>query len=868
MDNEAQNKDLTPMERQYREIKARHRDKVLLFRLGDFYEMFHDDAKEAASILNIALTSRRDMPMCGFPFHAAEGYIAKLIRAGKKVAVCEQMEEPSQAKGLVRRDIVSIVTPGTLIDEQYISRTENNYLCSLYAHKDGVGLSFADISTGDFFVCFASAEEKYRLLQDELARFAPAEIIYADSLNGDVVAMKEIAATGKLAQAFPEWYFTEVHSDADPFADLGVPEAVRKNPLLQRSVVGALNYLAETQMAAIRNIRRIEVLHKERMVEIDDFSLRNLELVRNMRDGSKKYTLLDVLDETVTPMGARLLRRWIVLPLYDLPAIYARQNRVEAFVDDALLLSRARDILRRVSDIDRLTSRLALKKALPKDLVALARSLQVSVELKGQLAGRGDLQALSERIVELPNAVSLVEGALFDEPSNSFGGEVIRPGYHAELDRLRALLSDGKGWIVKLQNRERERTGIASLKVKYNRVFGYFIEVSKANLDAVPSDYLRKQSLVNAERFTLPELNEYELQITTAAEKVEKLEEELFAVLLEMLGRWVPQMQAVAAAVAEADVLAGLAEVAANHRYVKPAVVEGDEFMVAGGRHPVVEKYLGSNLFVPNDTRMDDGENRILLITGPNMAGKSTFLRQNALIAVMAQMGSFVPAQSVRMGMVDKIFTRIGASDELSAGRSTFLVEMEEAANILRNMTAKSLIIMDELGRGTSTYDGLSIAWAVIEYLHEHPERAGKTLFATHYHELTALGQKPGVKNYNIAVKEYGEELIFLRRVVEGPADRSYGIYVAKLAGIPEEIVERAKGVLSTLEAEGVQARDQIERGFDRQFRKRSAASELQLFPDNRDANIVEKIKNLDINSITPLEAITFLGEIQKETRQ
>lgn len=865
------NKKTTPMERQYQEIKSRHRDKILLFRLGDFYEMFNEDAKIASSILNIALTKRHSTPMCGFPHHAANQYVHKLLDAGKKVAICDQIEDPALAKGIVKREVTDIITPGTIVDESFISNKENNYLCSLYNNRDGIALSFVDVSTGEFFISCANNDEKYRFLQDELARFAPSEIIYNDETAKDSTAMAEIEKTGALFQSFPKWYFEDKQQDEEFFAGVEIPDTVLENLSLNRCMLGIFNYLAETHFQSLANIKAVWLLDKKDYIELDDFSLRNLELVKNMQDGSKKFTLLDVMDKTITPMGGRLLRRWIVLPLYDLARIYQRQNFVEAFFDDSILTKKTRSVLQQVADVDRLTTRVALKKILPKGVVSLIASLKAVNLLKNFLSDKGVLADIADKLntnlSKIQPIIELVDSAIMDEPLNSFGGSVIKNGYNSELDKLRTIMKDGKDWIIKLQNTERKRTGISSLKIKYNKVFGYFIEVSKTNLSNVPEEYIRKQSLVNAERFTIPQLSDYEVQIIGASDKIINLEEGLYNSVVAQISVFVPTLQNIATIVAEIDVYSNFGEIASNNRYIKPVIDNGDEFIVEDARHPVVEKYMGFNLFVPNDIILNNGDDRILLITGPNMAGKSTYLRQTALVAVMAQIGSYVPAKTAKIGMIDKIFTRIGASDQLSAGRSTFLVEMEEAANILKNTTHKSLIIMDELGRGTSTYDGLSIAWAVIEYLHEHPNKGGKTLFATHYHELTKLGEKNGIKNYNIAVREYNEELIFLRKVVEGPADQSYGIYVAKLAGINDEIIERAKIILENLEAEGERAKDIIERRFDKDFRDKPSlktTSELQLFPDNTNANAIEKIKNLDINRITPVEAITFLSEIKK----
>jgi len=870
---------LTPMVRQYKEIKSRHRDKILLFRVGDFYEMFFEDAREAASILNIALTSRNEMPMAGFPFHAANHYIQKLLGAGKKIAVCEQMEDPSKAKGLVKRDIVNIITPGTVLDDTFLGKKQNNFLLSIYGLNQKLSLLFIDISTGDCFALSSkwipSGSEKYRVLLDEISKFLPSEIIYNEKLKEEESFNVFLSSLGILNESFPDWYFGDFSEDSK---EIKYPADITEDIILHKNVMGVIHYLYETQGGLAGSstadfYKRIQMIlneavliNKKDIVEMDDFTVKNLELVKNLREGTKQYTLLEILDHTVTPMGGRLLRNWIVMPLYNLKEIYERQNYTEAFFDDSILTSSIREILKQINDIERLASRISLKKAIPRELPALSFSLKKAMELKGLLEKKEEFLNLAEGILDLSEISKLIDSAIVEDPSSTFGGEVIREGFNEELDNLRKIMKEGKDFIIKLQNRERERTGIASLKVKYNNVFGYFIEISKANLNNVPGDYIRKQSLVNAERFTIPELSEYEEKINSASERVTKLEEDIFKQVLNEVSLKVAELQKIAHTLALIDVYANFAVVAKENGYVKPIVFDGSDFSIKEGRHPVVEKYIGRNLFVPNDTVLDGEEKRIMILTGPNMAGKSTYLRQNALITIMAQIGSFVPAREAKIGMIDKIFTRIGASDNLAQGQSTFLVEMQEAANILLSSTPKSLIIMDELGRGTSTYDGLSIAWAVIEFLHEHPEKCGKTLFATHYHELTKLGEKKGIENFNIAVREYKDELIFLRKVVPGPADKSYGIYVAKLAGIPDEIIERAKIILETLETEGNLARDRIENIFDKSYRKTfKKVKEIELFPDNQYQNIIDRIKNIDINRITPLESITFLSEIKKQ---
>jgi DNA mismatch repair protein MutS len=868
------------MLRQYQEIKARHPDKILFFRVGDFYEMFFDDAKEAAQILQITLTSRAGSPLAGVPYHALNHYLYKLVRAGKKVAICEQMEDPSQAKGLVRRDIVSVVTPSTVLDEGYANLSENNFLCSLWGNPKELSLAFADLATGELFVLpsawFGQGSDRLRLLQDELVRFQPSEILHNEGLAAAPDLAREIAQFRVPVEPYPDRWFDVASSPGDEAAIAkAVPES---DSAARKAVNGAFRYLLDTQggakegrtvdlRAALANVR---VLERRGYVEMDDFTIRNLELVKNMRDGSHDGTLLSALDRTLTPMGGRLLKNALLLPLFDLGRIRERQNAVEAFYDDSLLLENARTVLREVSDLERLGSRLALRRVIPRDLVSLANSLSRAFDLKVGVQAASALAAVADGIEPLPELPRLLLSAVEPEPPSVFEGGVIRPGFHGELDTLRSLVRDSREVIMKLQAEEREKTGIDSLKIKYNNIFGYFIEISKANSKKVPERYVRKQSLVNAERFTLPELEELESRIAVAGEKLSQLEEEIFRSLVEQAAEKLPSIQRTASSVAWIDFYAALGLAAQEGRYVKPQIHDGDEWQVEGGRHPVVERSIGHDLFVSNDTNLDADENRIIILTGPNMAGKSTWLRQNALFAVMAQAGSFIPAKSARLGLVDRIFTRIGASDDLAQGRSTFMVEMQEAANILRNVTSKSLIIMDELGRGTSTFDGLSIAWAVVEYLYERPESSGKTLFATHYHELTKLGENRGIRNLSMAVREYREDLVFLRKVIDGPADRSYGIFVAKLAGIPEAVLERAKRVLDVLETGGEDARDRVETAFRRDYRKKPAknASEMELFAEaNPGKAVAERVMNLDIDKMTPLEALTFLAELKKQIR-
>ncbi len=861
---------LTPMMRQYKEIKSRHPDKILLFRVGDFYEMFYEDAKKASQILNIALTSRNDMPMAGFPFHAAQHYIQKLIKHNQKVAICEQLEDPSKTKKLVRRDIVEIITPATVISPDIPPENLNQYLAVLYHEGSEFFLWMADLSTGDLFGhrMDGTPSDVLRALQDEWMRYQPLECLYREELQSWNAWHTFIEQTGVLAQTLPVWYFDPSYFSSEILAKLE-KKFTKKGFIKGLSAV--FRYFEETQIGNpnIKNnfnrlIERLQVVESSLYVEMDDFTIRNLELTTNLWDGSNRHTLYETLNETMTPMGARLLKRWILYPLAQKSLIERRLDDVDFFYQNGVLTTRIRNALRSVTDLERLHTRLGLGKAIPRDLIQLRDSLSEVLSLLPSLK----MEEFSEQEAEksLSEIRDHITRALNDDPPSTFQGEVIREGYCPELDELRRLLREGKDFILKLQERERERTKIASLKVRYNNVFGYFIEVSKANVHLVPSDYIRKQSLVNAERYTLPELEEYEAKVASASERITKLEEELFLDLVSSITTHNRLLAELASRVAYLDVVTTLAFLATDRQYTRPHISETKKLHIIDGRHPVVEHSLGRNLFVPNDTLMTE-EEYLLILTGPNMAGKSTYLRQNALIVLMAQMGSFVPAREAHIGLVDKIFTRIGASDNLSQGLSTFLVEMQEAARILAYATPKSLIIMDELGRGTSTYDGLSIAWAVIEYLADHPEKKARTLFATHYHELTQLEEKPGIKNYTVAVREQNDDLIFLRKVIPGPADKSYGIHVAKLAGIPMEIIERAKMILQTLEKEGHRAQQEISEGFSQKTSSPKTTDHGFLFDDALSANyewLAKEIKKLDLNQTSPIEALNFLVRMRQ----
>ena len=799
---------LTPMMQQYRSAKAEiPADAILLFRLGDFYEMFFEDAVKASAIMELTLTKRQGYPMCGFPWHQLDAQLPRLLNAGVKVAIADQMEDPKLAKGIVKRAITRIITPGTVIDSSVLKPQVSNFLTALNWEKKRCALAALDISTGVFNVTeFDSVSQ----LESELVRLAAHECLVPDGV------LEKWKLDGKLPAVRGNMMFTEVESWI--FAnDFARDALLRHFAVLSLDGLGCreltagigaaaavLHYASENLRQEIGHISKLKVCRPGNFMELDAISQRNLELVEPMYGSDKSVTLLGALDKTGTPMGSRLLRDWILRPLYDKNEIDSRLDAVEVLRDDPLALSEIVETLNVVRDLERITGRLNLGNANARDLAALAVSLNILPGLKALLE-EFDAPLLREtecQIVPQPELADEIIRALNDElPLTISDGGIIRSGYHAGLDELRSAASEGKGWLADIQNREQERTGIKSLKVKYNSVFGYYIEVSKSNLALVPDDYVRKQTLVNAERFITPELKELESKILGAEEKAKALEVELFQQLRQMALEHTLEIQNTARQIAVLDVIASFAECARERRYVRPVISEGDRLVIKGGRHPVLELNMQSESFVPNDCLLDGDAHRMMLITGPNMAGKSTYIRQTALLAVMAQIGSFIPADSAEIGLIDRIFTRVGAADDLARGQSTFMVEMVETANILNYATNRSLVILDEIGRGTSTFDGLSIAWAVAEFLHDDEHCRCRTQFATHYHELTQLAEeKRGVNNYNIAVREYGDKIIFLRQIVPGATDRSYGIHVAQLAGLPKAVIKRAGEILNDLE--------------------------------------------------------------------
>ena len=872
---------LTPMLSQYRAIKRQHEDVIVLFRLGDFYEMFGEDAKVASHVLELVLTSRevgkgRRIPMCGIPYHAAERYIARLLAAGHKAGICEQVEDPRQAKGLVRREVIRILTPGTVVEDHLLDSKANNYLVAVVRAGDRWGLAAADSSTGEMMVTEFAGDRAWDELRDELGRLQPAELLVEQGEAAQPEIEQAVRSFGAVVTTREE-DVSVAHTPAELLMrHFGVASlkgfGCAEMGAAIEAAAAVITYLRETQLSGVEQIRGLRTYSRQQFMVVDATTRRNLELLASLRDGSRLNTLLWVLDQTITPMGGRMLRQWVTAPLVDPEAIATRLEAVEAFVADATLRARLRDELRAIRDLERLVSRAAAGAATGRDLAGLRDSLRALPRFAGSLArgGSDTLRGLVRDFDPVADVCELLERAVEESPPATLREPgIIRAGYSAELDDLRHARTEGKEWIAGLQERERERSGIKSLKVGYNQVFGYYIEVTRSNLHLVPGDYQRRQTMANAERFVTPELKEYEDKVLGAEERILALEQELFGELRASAAGQAERVQRAAGVVARADVLSCFAEVAARNRYARPTVTDDDRIEIHGGRHPVVELTLREERFVPNDARLDCSKDQVLIITGPNMAGKSTYLRQVALIVLMAQIGSFVPAESAAIGIVDRIFTRVGASDDLATGQSTFMVEMTETANILHHATRRSLIVLDEIGRGTSTFDGLSLAWAVAEHIHNSPRLGAKTLFATHYHHLNELSESlPRVKNYRIAVKEVGDQIVFLRRIVPGGTDRSYGIQVARLAGLPLEVIERAKQVLWSLEqsnhigAAGISPAAAGAPGLQVE-RRIPAAGQVALFGDLPNP-IVEDLRSIDLNNLTPLQALAKLAELRE----
>src|SRR5216683_2913377 len=929
----------SPVRSQYLHIKGQHPDAILFFRMGDFYEMFDDDAEIVARELEIALT-RRDFgrgeksPMAGIPHHAADGYIARLVSKGYRVAICEQTSDPALSKGLVDREVIRIVTPGTVIDPAMLAAKRNNFLAGVVVGRNAIGIAYVDITTAEFAVTQFSTQEPEVALQQEIARVSPAEVIVEAHYSSQGAASRK---RRWLSAVMNEKSVTRVGSNGNPNADIDTTIAITHStfddpqtpslqdededdiaplarlltgiaghvtpfdaryfteqdarhrllshfevaslegfgcaqlPLAIRAAGAVLAYLQETQKGLLRQLTSLETYSVAEFMTLDAHTRRNLELFESGRSGSSKGSLLWILDKTRSPMGGRLLRRWIGEPLLDIDALQARQQVISELLTDTLTQARLAESLKKAGDIERLINRVRQRIATPRDLVGLASGLRAASEVRTSLPTDAEVSMpsvvrLVQRLADNDDIIQLIESALVNEPplSASEGG-VIRAGYSAELDQVKEASQNGQKWITEMEQRERKRTGISSLKVGYTRVFGYFIEVTNSQLSRVPSDYVRKQTLSTGERFITPDLKEYETLVLNAQDRIGKLESELFAqVRAEIAVNAAERVLNTAHALAEIDVYLSLAEVAAQHNYCRPQLDDGEDIHIVAGRHPVIEQSQVETPFIPNDTQLSTADAQILIITGPNMAGKSTYLRQVALIVLMAQIGSYVPAEAARIGLVDRIFTRIGAQDDLATGQSTFMVEMVETANIIHHATPRSLLILDEIGRGTSTYDGLAIARAVVEYLHNNKRCGARTLFATHYHELVEVAQMlPRIRCMNVAVTEEGGKVVFLRKIVPGGADKSYGVHVAQIAGIPRPVIHRAEEILVELERKG----DAKARRKAMQDIAVPTALQMTLFAAEQHP-LIEEIKALAIDELTPIEAISKLYELQQKAKK
>lgn len=854
---------MTPMMQQYLQIKERHRDAILFFRLGDFYEMFFEDAQTASKILDIALTSRNkneetSVPLCGVPYHSAEPYIQKLLDAGHKVAVCEQIEDPKFAKGVVQREVIRVITPGTVTAEDALDARGNNFLAAAHGGQRSFGFAITDITTGEFRFTHVADEQT---LFDEISRTKPSELL---------ISHRDRRLQERIQKEFPSLHLSSVEeaffSDCSRNRISGGHAAEaedREDGIRAASAIVA--YLESNAPESLKLLRNLETYTASRYLFLDESTRVNLELLSSYQ-GDRKGSLLAVLDRTLTPMGARRLRQWLLYPLLDEKVIRERHDGIQALVEHFQLRKELEIRLKKIQDLERLAGRVVSGSALPRDLVAIKDTLQVVSEVRVCL-GETDadvLVLLRDKFADLPEVVGLIQNSIVDDPpwSPKEGG-FIRQGFHAELDEIRDMRSHAKDWIASFEAGERRRTGIQSLKVRYNHVFGYYIEVTKSNLKSVPENYIRKQTLVHGERYITPELKEYEAKFLNSQELMEKLELRLLATVRDQIGSYYTALKEMSSALAVLDVLLSLAEVAESHHFTRPTVEPGMTLTIREGRHPVVEAFIGRGAFVPNDCLLDRESNQILVLTGPNMAGKSTYMRQVALSVILAQMGSFVPAVEARIGIVDRIFTRIGAADSLARGESTFMVEMKETANILRHATERSLILLDEVGRGTSTFDGISIAWAVAECLHDVAPRP-RTLFATHYHELTELARtKERVTNYNFAVKEWQGDIIFLRNLIEGAASHSYGIHVARLAGLPMAVIERAKAILEKLE--GGSTREDLPRAGTEETS--AVPVQIPLFGSG-DHKLREELRRIDVLRLTPIEAMNLLHKLSEEAKK
>ncbi len=864
----------SPMMQRYLETKEQYKDCILFYRLGDFYEMFFDDAITASRELELTLTGKdcgqeERAPMCGVPHHAAEIYISRLIAKGYKVAICEQLEDPKTAKGIVKRGVIRVVTPGTIVESNMLEEKKNNYIMSIYKAGIYFGIAICDISTGEFYSAEIKDNNNFPLLLDELARYSPSELVINGLMSDSTEELDKIKERfSSYITRYADKFFENKVDTLNLRFNIQDPngrkvENFEENTLAIPAINALIQYIEQTQMTALDNINKITLYKISKYMSLDINARRNLEITEKMRDKSKKGTLLWVLDKTSTSMGGRLLRRWLNDPLVDTVEINNRLNAVKELKDDMILRGEIEENLKKVYDIERLSSKMSYGNANARDMVTLENSLAKLPEVKKSLEKCSSimLKDLYNNLDELQDIKELIERAIVDDPPMTVKeGGIIKLGYDEEIDKLKTATTEGKNWIIQLEADEKEKTGIKNLKVGFNKVFGYFIEVTKSNLNQVPDRYIRKQTLTNAERFITEELKNLENQILGAEEKVINLEYNAFTAIREEIAKNIKRLQKSATIVATLDVLASFAQVAEDMNYCMPEVNSSGTIDIKGGRHPVIEKIIGAGAFVENDTYLDEGDNRLSIITGPNMAGKSTYMRQVALITLMAQVGSFVPAQEAKIGVVDKIFTRVGASDDLSMGQSTFMVEMMEVATILKEATKNSLVILDEIGRGTSTYDGLSIAWAVAEYIADKEKCGAKTLFATHYHELIGLEEKiEGVKNYSIAVKEKGEDIIFLRKIVRGGTDESYGIHVARLAGVPKVVTEKANKILKSLERKNILTGQKEEKKDKKQVEGQFDLYNLRL------AEIAQELDKVNLNELTPIDALNTLVKIKEK---
>ncbi|MFP4465696.1 MAG: DNA mismatch repair protein MutS [Candidatus Goldiibacteriota bacterium] len=869
----------TPMMKQYLEIKSRNKDAILFFRMGDFYEMFGDDAKTASGVLQIALTSRNTgagrenkLPMCGVPYHAANAYIYKLINSGYKVAVCEQVEDPKTAKGIVKRDVVKIISPGTIFEESALDRKSNNFILSLYFSVSGSAIAYIDISTGEFYAAETGSGENYDAVIDEIEKVMPSEVLIPEAyledkkLNENIVNRIKGSSGRIFINPCSSWNFSTDAAKEKLKDHFGVESldsfGIESKDAVISAAGGLLAYIYETQKTMLHHINKIKTVSLRSIMYLDAVSLRNLEVTDSEIKNVEYPCLFDVLDFTRTAMGSRTMKKWLKMPLTDTALINERHDITGYFTDFSEIRENIRQLLGEVSDIERISGKLGSAGINGRDLISLRKALEKAAETDALITESGSELLMKKFICmneNLKEVIEIIRSSIADEPPITIKeGGIIKPEYDEELKKIIDISQNGRKWIAELQEKERKRTGISSLKVGYTSVFGYYIEISKANLKNTPDDYIRKQTLVNAERFITPDLKEYESMILGAQERIKNMEYEIFRKIREKLEKYIPDIQQAAEKTAELDCLAAFSVAAERNNYVRPVITENGSISIKNGRHPVVEKNIGYNEFIANDCIMDTKENMIMVITGPNMAGKSTYMRQSALILLMAQAGSFVPADSAEISITDRIFTRVGAADYLARGQSTFMVEMIETANILNNATEKSLIILDEVGRGTSTFDGVSIAWAITEHIHNKIK--AKTLFATHYFELTETADLfEGVQNYSVQVKDYGDRIVFLRKIIKGSTDRSYGIHVAQLAGLPKDVVERAEEVLKSLEEANYAKDGSPKIGGGAESEKQHQPG---LFDVGGDSKIGAELKKIDINNMTPVEALQKLVEI------